>query len=192
MKRGACGLSPRHLEATGGIAHSPVALTETGLFEVVRHYLPHTPTSTGNAGRRHREESTWSRVHDHQPAPAPRDGFRSPSVSPLAPPCVDDRERRALVTTPVRAAAETSPDSQPGGRKAGSASHPTSTPPIPRKHFATWHHLRRIRAKAVAGAVTRGPVHSAKQEITETERSSSCGFTRDLPAHRRHVHAVGR
>jgi hypothetical protein len=35
-------------------------------------------------------------------------------------------------------------------------------------HFATWHHLRRIRAKAAAGAATRGPVHSAKQEITET------------------------
>lgn len=34
--------------------------------------------------------------------------------------------------------------------------------------FATWHHLRRIRAKAAAGAATRGPVHSAKQEITET------------------------
>lgn len=38
----------------------------------------------------------------------------------------------------------------------------------PVKHFATWHHLRRIRAKATAGASTRGPVHSAKQEITET------------------------
>lgn len=35
-------------------------------------------------------------------------------------------------------------------------------------HFGTWHHLRRIRAKAAAGASTRGPVHSAKQEITET------------------------
>ncbi|MBF4767243.1 recombinase XerD [Nocardioides agariphilus] len=38
----------------------------------------------------------------------------------------------------------------------------------PVQHFATWHHLRRIRAKAAAGATTRGPVHSAKQEITET------------------------
>lgn len=38
----------------------------------------------------------------------------------------------------------------------------------PVQHFATWHHLRRIRAKADAGAPTRGPVHSAKQEITET------------------------
>jgi len=37
----------------------------------------------------------------------------------------------------------------------------------PVQHFATWHHLRRIRAKAAAGASTRGPVHSAKQEITE-------------------------
>ena len=35
-------------------------------------------------------------------------------------------------------------------------------------HFATWHHLRRIRAKSAAGAETHGPVHSAKQEITET------------------------
>lgn len=40
----------------------------------------------------------------------------------------------------------------------------------PVQHFATWHHLRRIRAKASAGASTRGPVHSAKQEITETVR----------------------
>jgi hypothetical protein len=38
----------------------------------------------------------------------------------------------------------------------------------PVRHFATWHHLRRIRAKAASGASTRGPVHSAKQEITET------------------------
>lgn len=38
----------------------------------------------------------------------------------------------------------------------------------PIRHFATWHHLRRIRAKAAAGAATHGPVHSAKQEITET------------------------
>jgi hypothetical protein len=38
----------------------------------------------------------------------------------------------------------------------------------PVQHFATWHHLRRIRAKAEAGATTRGPVHSTKQEITET------------------------
>lgn len=38
----------------------------------------------------------------------------------------------------------------------------------PVEHFATWHHLRRIRAKADAGATTRGPIHSAKQEITET------------------------
>ena len=38
----------------------------------------------------------------------------------------------------------------------------------PVQRFATWHHLRRIRAKAQAGADTRGSVHSAKQEITET------------------------
>lgn len=35
-------------------------------------------------------------------------------------------------------------------------------------HFATWHHLRRIRAKAAAGASTQASVHWAKQEITET------------------------
>ena len=38
----------------------------------------------------------------------------------------------------------------------------------PVQHFATWHHLRRIRSKAAAGAATRGPAHSAKQEITES------------------------
>ena len=38
----------------------------------------------------------------------------------------------------------------------------------PVQHFATWHHLRRIRAKSAAGGSTRGPIHSAKQEITET------------------------
>jgi len=38
----------------------------------------------------------------------------------------------------------------------------------PVHHFATWHHLRRIRTKATAGASMRRPVHSAKQEITET------------------------
>jgi hypothetical protein len=38
----------------------------------------------------------------------------------------------------------------------------------PVQHFATWHHLRRIRATAVAGGPTGAAVHSAKQEITET------------------------
>ncbi len=38
----------------------------------------------------------------------------------------------------------------------------------PVERFATWHHLRRIRAIARAGEPTRGPVHSAKQEVTET------------------------
>lgn len=38
----------------------------------------------------------------------------------------------------------------------------------PVRQFANWHHLRRIRSKAAAGSSTRGPVHSAKQEITET------------------------
>ncbi|MDQ2848152.1 MAG: recombinase XerD [Actinomycetota bacterium] len=37
----------------------------------------------------------------------------------------------------------------------------------PVKEFATWHHLRRIRGLAGKGSL-RGPVHSAKQEITET------------------------
>jgi hypothetical protein len=34
--------------------------------------------------------------------------------------------------------------------------------------FARWHHLRRIRTLSADGKPTRGPVHSAKQEITET------------------------
>lgn len=37
----------------------------------------------------------------------------------------------------------------------------------PVQEFATWHHLRRIRGMAGNGSL-RGPVHSAKQEITET------------------------
>lgn len=37
----------------------------------------------------------------------------------------------------------------------------------PVRQFATWHHLRRIRGLTDQGPV-RGPVHSAKQEITET------------------------
>jgi hypothetical protein len=37
----------------------------------------------------------------------------------------------------------------------------------PVERFATWHHLRRIRRLAEHRSV-RGPVHSAKQEITET------------------------
>nr|WP_231650207.1 hypothetical protein [Gordonia sihwensis] len=38
----------------------------------------------------------------------------------------------------------------------------------PARHFATWHHLRRIRAIADAGGDTQPSVRSAKQEITET------------------------
>lgn len=38
----------------------------------------------------------------------------------------------------------------------------------PVQHFATWHHMRRIRNKAADGSSTRGPIHPAKQEITET------------------------
>ncbi|MGC5617728.1 hypothetical protein [Georgenia sp. Z1491] len=40
----------------------------------------------------------------------------------------------------------------------------------PVQHFAIWHHLRSVRAKSQAGSDTRGPVHSAKQEITETAK----------------------
>ncbi|WP_284762932.1 hypothetical protein [Arthrobacter sp. efr-133-R2A-63] len=38
----------------------------------------------------------------------------------------------------------------------------------PVESFARWHHLRRIRSLSGDGKPTRGPVHSAKQEITET------------------------
>jgi hypothetical protein len=38
----------------------------------------------------------------------------------------------------------------------------------PVERFATWHHLRRIRTMTGGQRSLRGPVHSAKQEITET------------------------
>ncbi len=38
----------------------------------------------------------------------------------------------------------------------------------PVESFGRWHHLRRIRSLSTDGKPTRGPVHSAKQEITET------------------------
>ena len=38
----------------------------------------------------------------------------------------------------------------------------------PVEQFATWHHLRRIRAIATPEKTAQRPVHSAKQEITET------------------------
>ena len=38
----------------------------------------------------------------------------------------------------------------------------------PVEHFAKWHHLRRIRAMATPDKTAQRPVHSAKQEITET------------------------
>ncbi|MET3774437.1 hypothetical protein [Arthrobacter nitrophenolicus] len=38
----------------------------------------------------------------------------------------------------------------------------------PIESFARWHHLRRIRTISANGKPTQGPVHSAKQEITET------------------------
>ena len=38
----------------------------------------------------------------------------------------------------------------------------------PVESFGRWHHLRRIRTLSADGKPTRGPVHSAKQEITET------------------------
>ncbi|WP_136611647.1 recombinase XerD [Sinomonas albida] len=40
----------------------------------------------------------------------------------------------------------------------------------PVEHFAKWHHLKRIRSTATPDAPARGPVHSAKQEITETAK----------------------
>ncbi|MCH6470355.1 recombinase XerD [Sinomonas terrae] len=40
----------------------------------------------------------------------------------------------------------------------------------PVEHFARWHHLRRIRSTATPESPARGPVHSAKQEITETAK----------------------
>lgn len=38
----------------------------------------------------------------------------------------------------------------------------------PIESFARWHHLRRIRSISADGKTTQGPVHSSKQEITET------------------------
>lgn len=38
----------------------------------------------------------------------------------------------------------------------------------PVESFSRWHHLRRIRSLSTDGKPSRGPVHSAKQEITET------------------------
>jgi hypothetical protein len=38
----------------------------------------------------------------------------------------------------------------------------------PVESFSRWHHLRRIRSLSADGKHSRGPVHSAKQEITET------------------------
>jgi hypothetical protein len=40
----------------------------------------------------------------------------------------------------------------------------------PLERFATWHHLRRIRARSRQGEAVHGAVHCAKQEITETGR----------------------
>lgn len=40
----------------------------------------------------------------------------------------------------------------------------------PQEQFARWHHLTHIRAKSVSGHSTQGPVHNAKQEITEALR----------------------
>ena len=38
----------------------------------------------------------------------------------------------------------------------------------PVEQFATWHHLRRVRALSASDKPTRGPVHASKQDITET------------------------
>ncbi|MCG2797814.1 MAG: recombinase XerD [Cellulomonas sp.] len=40
----------------------------------------------------------------------------------------------------------------------------------PVEQFATWHHLRRIRAMPADDRTLRGPVHNSKQEITEAIR----------------------
>jgi hypothetical protein len=40
----------------------------------------------------------------------------------------------------------------------------------PLEQFVRWHQLSRIRAKSAAGHDTQGPVHAAKQEITESLR----------------------
>lgn len=40
----------------------------------------------------------------------------------------------------------------------------------PAEQFARWHHLARIRRASRPGTGSRGPVHGAKQEITETIR----------------------
>jgi hypothetical protein len=40
----------------------------------------------------------------------------------------------------------------------------------PLEQFTRWHHLARIRSKSRSGHDTSGPVHSAKQEITESLR----------------------
>lgn len=40
----------------------------------------------------------------------------------------------------------------------------------PLEHFAKWHHLKRIRSTATPDIPARGPVQSAKQEITETAK----------------------
>lgn len=50
--------------------------------------------------------------------------------------------------------------------KLGAVQEPEVRGPVER--FAAWHHLRRIRPIAQVGQPTRGPVHNAKQEISET------------------------
>ncbi len=40
----------------------------------------------------------------------------------------------------------------------------------PLEQFATWHHLRKIRAKITRAEAVRASVHNAKQEITESGR----------------------
>ena len=49
---------------------------------------------------------------------------------------------------------------------------PVSDPAIvhPLEQFIRWHQLSRLRAKSASGHDTQGPVHAAKQEITESLR----------------------
>lgn len=52
--------------------------------------------------------------------------------------------------------------------KLGAVDDPKIRQPV--EQFARWHHLARIRRSSRPGTESRGPVHGAKQEITETIR----------------------
>ncbi len=95
----------------------------------------------------------------HHPGIARR-SRHCPRQASRTPPCAAAASRPTPPPRPVSAPLRAM-DRRQARRAAGRVRQPV-------QHFATWHHLRRIRAKAAAGASTRGPVHSAKQEITET------------------------